>query len=131
MSICKQLLLFLSVGISVIVISCNSDQKNPVSEQQDTSSVGLNPYDSVDLKVEAFKVDSVEHNGQSGWGYDIMVNGKIHIHQPNIPSVMGNTGFSSIDKALRAGEFVIYKMKHNMLPPSVTPEELDSLGVLN
>ena len=30
-----------------------------------------------------------------------------------------------------AGEFVIQKIKNNILPPSVTPEELDSLGVLD
>ena len=44
---------------------------------------------------------------------------------------MGNAGFSSEEKAAKAGSFIVYKIRNNILPPSVTPEELDSLGVLN
>jgi hypothetical protein len=44
---------------------------------------------------------------------------------------MGNNGFSSEEKAMITGEFIISKIKNNIYPPAVTPEELDSLGVLD
>jgi Domain of unknown function (DUF4907) len=116
----------------ITISSCG--QNNTTEKSQPVASqpvAGYNPYKDARLTVEVFKVDSIEHNGSRGWGYDIMINGEIHIHQPNIPAVMGNNGFSSEEKALMAGEFVIQKIKNNILPPSVTPEELDSLGVLD
>ena len=116
----------------ILITSCQqqpeSDNTKPAAAK---STHGYNQYTNADLTVEVFKVDSIEHNGSRGWGYDILVNGEIHIHQPNIPAVMGNNGFSSEEKARTAGEFVIQKIKNNILPPAVSPEELDSLGVLD
>jgi hypothetical protein len=106
-----------------------SPKKDPAPAE--TSAPGYNPYKDASLFVEVFKVDSIENNGSRGWGYDIIMNGEVHIHQPHIPAIMGNNGFSSEEKALKAGEFVIQKIKNNILPPRVTPEELDSLGVLD
>lgn len=130
----KAMLLIVAVGI-LIFSSCNE----PVKEQDKAeakpaalkTAPGYNPYEDLEMRVEVFKIDSIEHNGSKGWGYDILINGIVHIHQPNIPAVMGNNGFSSEEKALIAGEYVIRKIKNNILPPAVTPEELDSLGVLN
>jgi hypothetical protein len=64
------------------------------------------------------------------FGYEIWLNGKRIIYQTNIPSMPGNNGFSSEEKAKKAGEFVAEKIRNNQMPPTVTPEELDSLGVL-
>ncbi len=118
-----------------VVITMSACQQAPEKEipatQQNQPAPGFNPYQDANLTVEVFKVDSIEHNGTHGWGYDIMINGEIHIHQPHIPAVMGNNGFSSEEKAQIAGEFVIKKIKNNILPPRVSPEELDSLGVLD
>ena len=104
------------------------ETKAPVKQQP---VAGYNPYENADLSVEVFKVDSVEFNGTRGWGYDILIDGKIYIHQPNVPAIIGNNGFSSEEKAMLTGEFVISKIKNNIFPPAVTPEELDSLGVLD
>ena len=82
-----------------------------------------NPYKNSKLEVKTFK-DS------SGWGYDIFIDGKQYIHQPHIPGVAGINGFLSTEKAKKAGEFVAYKIGNNIMPPSVTQQELDSLGVL-
>ena len=129
---------FSNLRISILIAgvlflaSCQQQPDAGSAKSANTKSThGYNPYNDADLTVEVFKVDSIEHNGSRGWGYDILVNGEIHIHQPNIPAVMGNNGFSSEEKARTAGEFVIQKIKNNILPPSVTPEELDSLGVLD
>jgi len=121
---------FILVSIA-IVTSC--DQKKPLTEQSapvQQQTAPYNPYLDSKITVEVFKVDSIETNGSRGWGYDIMIDGKIYIHQPNIPAIMGNNGFSSEEQARAAGEFIVSKIMKNILPPSVTAEELDSLGLL-
>jgi hypothetical protein len=118
--------------LCIVAYGCNSN-KEPVENQSEVQKPlpGYNKFEKTELTVAVFKVDSTEVHGMRGWGYDILADGAIYIHQPNVPAVMGNNGFSSEEKALKAGEFVIGKIRNNIVPPSVTPEELDSLGVLN
>ncbi|MDQ3052225.1 MAG: DUF4907 domain-containing protein [Bacteroidota bacterium] len=119
------------VGVLFTTACQPAPEKEIPAAEQNQPAPGFNQYKDANLTVEVFKIDSIDHNGTHGWGYDIMINGEIHIHQPHIPAVMGNNGFSSEEKAQIAGEFVIKKIKNNILPPRVSPEELDSLGVLN
>ena len=125
-------LLYAVISISVMAQSCNSNNE-PVDKEPEVQQPlpGYNKFEKTKLTVSVFKIDSTEMNGSRGWGYDILADGAIYIHQPNIPAIMGNNGFSSEEKAQKAGEFVISKIRNNIVPPSVTPDELDSLGVLN
>ncbi len=120
------------ISLSLIAQSCNSN-KEPVDQEPKVQQPlpGYNNFEKTKLTVSVFKIDSSELNGSRGWGYDILADGEPYIHQPNVPAIMGNNGFSSEEKALKAGEFVISKIRNNIIPPSVTPAELDSLGVLN
>lgn len=129
-------LLSLTFILLFSLAGCKNDNK--VYIESDVKSLadnqhapGYNQYENSKITVVVFKVDSIETNGSRGWGYDIMIDNKMYIHQPNVPAVMGNNGFPSEDQARKAGEFIMYKIKNNIIPPSVTPEELDSLGVLD
>ena len=51
------------------------------------------------------------------------------VHQPNIPAVMGNRGFSTEEDAAKTADLVMYKLKNNIMPPSVSVSELDSIGI--
>ncbi|MFK7948435.1 MAG: DUF4907 domain-containing protein [Saprospiraceae bacterium] len=95
-----------------------SEHQNSVEQTVETPKRVLNLSDST-------------YQTEVGWGYDIKQNGKPYIHQPHIPSVGGNQGFSTQAKAEKAASFVRYKIENNIMPPSVSPEELDSLGVLD
>ncbi len=68
---------------------------------------------------------------QGGFGYNIIRAGKLYIHQSTIPAIPGTKSFSSQMKAMHTAEFVIHKLESGIEPPSVTKEELDSLGVLD
>jgi len=83
-----------------------------------------NAYDAYKIEVRTFQ------EGTQGWGYDILLNGEPHIHQPHIPAVSGNQGFKDEASARKAANLIVWKMKHNIMPPSISTEELDSLGVL-
>lgn len=65
---------------------------------------------------------------QYGWGYQITINEKPFIHQDCIPAVPGYQPFRSKEDAMRVGELVIYKIRHQ-LSPAVNRRELDSLRI--
>lgn len=116
------------IFIFFLLCSCGSEQTTEkVSAPTDTPLLATEPNVAA-YSVVAFLSDST--NQASGFGYNIMMDGHTFIHQPSIPSIQGNKGFHSIQQAEKTANFVIYKLTHNMMPPSVTPKELDSLGVL-
>ena len=121
-----------AITSAFLISSCgNNKEENEEKKTPPVETNTFNPYENSKFTVQVFKVDSIEENGLRGWGYNILIDGQPYIHQPNIPAVMGNAGFSSEEKARKAGEFIIYKIKNNVIPPAVTPEELDSIEVLN
>jgi len=65
------------------------------------------------------------------YGYNILHNERILIHQQHIPALPGNIGFNTEEDAKKVAEMVIEKIRRNGFLPSVSREELDSLGVLN
>ena len=72
------------------------------------------------FKTEVFRTEG-------GWGYNILRDGKIFIHQPSVPSVMDNRPFRTALSAKNAGEKVKAKLRHHELP-SLTPDELKEAG---
>jgi hypothetical protein len=63
-----------------------------------------------------------------GWGYDVLVNDSLFIHQQQMPAVEGNRGFSSQKEAEKVAELVIARMKRKELP-TILLRDLDSLGI--
>jgi hypothetical protein len=117
--------------IFTVLFSCQQPQETNTVPPEEQPTTQFSPYENSEITVEPFKVDSMENNGSSGWGYNILIDGKLYIHQPNIPAIMGNNGFSSEEKAREAGEFIVEKIRKKILPPSVTAEELESRGLLD
>jgi len=70
-------------------------------------------------------------NETKDWGYEIIVDGKLFIHQAHIPAQQGIKGFSTEEKALKTGNFMVYKLNMGMDMPTVNLAELDSLKVLD
>ena len=73
----------------------------------------------------SFEVTSSE----VGYGYVIFKSGKAFIKQPYIPAIQGTKGFESKDDAAKVAELMIYKLEKDILPPSVSLDELDSLNI--
>lgn len=85
-------------------------QKNPYAEAQITTRI----------------IPSVNNT----FGYDIIVNGKTLVHQPHIPGLPGNDGFTTKERAQTVAEFVVRKIRNNEVPPTVKIEDLHNMGVL-
>ena len=127
--------LIVAIGLNIAIIGCH---RKDGSTQDDGSSNAVadtlpvaadtlkNPYENSIVEVKTYPNKSP----LTGYGYDLFVDGVLKVHQPHIPAIPGTRGFSSEAYAKQAGELVAFKVKNNIMPPSVTPEELDSLGVL-
>ena len=92
-----------------------------------------NPYKNAKIEVKALdnaKSKTADEARVGGYGYDIYIFDALYVHQPNVPAINGNRGFKTKEQAQQAGELVAYKIKNNIMPPSVSIQELDSLGVL-
>jgi len=64
------------------------------------------------------------------WGYDIYLQKRLFIHQPNIPGLPGNEGFKTKSDVKKVARLVIGKIKKGEMPPSVTVEEMKKIKVL-
>ena len=105
--------------------------KESVSGNQNNDAVNPSTTPVSSAVIDSFEVRTFMNQGApGGYGYDVLMGGKIYIHQPHIPAVAGNNGFPSAESALKTGTFIVTKIRKNIMPPSVTKEELDSLGVL-
>ena len=124
--------------IIYFLVSCTPSTKHEQEERDITAPVikeitGAGSA-STDLPVSdssvTVKVFSNEGDAQlKGYGYDIYIDGKRYVHQPHVPAVAGNRGFTTETDARKTAEYVAYKIQHNIMPPSISVEELDSLGI--
>ena len=123
-SICLAVLFILCVfatfpgtSISADEAACKQEIKKEVKEQK-------NPYAKADITINI--IPSLNQS----FGYDIRLYGRPLVHQPNIPGLPGNEGFNTREKAQRVAEFVVKKIRNNEMPPTVTIEDLNDMGVL-
>jgi hypothetical protein len=120
----KKMKLCVYLFASAFIFACRSHDTNKQHEQivtEDTQS-SASGKDSMNVTVKTFSENDE-------WGYDILINDKMYIHQPHIPAVSGNNGFATEAVAKKTGEFVAFKIRNHIMPPSVTPHELDSLQI--
>ena len=63
-----------------------------------------------------------------GWGYDILTDGKVFIHQDFIPAVPGQRAFRTREDALTVGKKVYERVMAGK-QPMVTAEEVKGMGI--
>lgn len=83
-----------------------------------------NPYSNAKISIKI--IPSVNKT----FGYDILLYGRPLVHQPNIPGLPGNEGFTTKERAQKVAAFVVKKIRNNEMPPTVTIDDLNKMGVL-
>jgi Domain of unknown function (DUF4907) len=58
----------------------------------------------------------------NGWGYDILVDGKLFIRQESVPVLSGSQGFDTKEQAEETARLIINKMKRGEEPTVTTFE---------
>jgi len=110
--------LFIFVLLPETSIKANETAgKKEAKEQKD-------PYTNAEITIKI--IPSVKRT----FGYDIILYGRTLVHQPNIPSLPGNEGFTTKERAKTVTEFVVKKIRKNEMPPAVTIEDLKNMYVL-
>ncbi len=82
------------------------------------------------FKEKKNHISTTVFEGTHGWGYDILVNNELFIHQELIPAIQAQAGFQTKIQAEQAARLIINKMKRGQLP-TVTTFELEPILSLN
>lgn len=80
------------------------------------------------------------HNGEAfiqlipvkvntGWGYEIYIDGKLYIRQEYIPVISGRHAFATKQNAISAGKLVFKKLQAGKIP-MLTVNDLRSINVI-
>ena len=124
----KTLILFFLIPV---VISYNNQEKITRVTQHIYFDPFLPMLNKDTLTIKIFNNDTIKSNLPiTGFGYDIYRNNALFIHQPTVPALPGNTGFANAANAIKTANLVVYKIQNNIMPPSVSVHELDSIGAL-
>jgi hypothetical protein len=115
---------YLFVSFVILFVVACSEKPSKSSEDE------INGDTNTTLASEKYEVITTENPDQS-FGYQILKDGKLMIDQKNIPAIQGNRGFSSKSDAEKIANFAIDKIKKGAFPPTISVEELDSLGVID
>lgn len=80
---------------------------------------------SLEYKYEIYKNEAP----LNGFGYCIFINNKKTFNSPTVPAIQGNKPFVTKLDAKKIAELSIYKLKNNIMPPTIYIKELDSLQI--
>ena len=81
--------------------------------------ITMKNHDPKRIESRTFKV-------ANGWGYDILVNDSILIHQESIPVLQANQVFKNKEQAEQTAELVVQKLKKGQ-HPTLTKFDLDKI----
>jgi hypothetical protein len=110
------LLTFLELGIIAPVVVNAQVANSNKKENRNSKSKPI-------FKIKTFQ------NNYSEWGYDILKDGILIIHQPDIPAVSGVHGFKSEADALKIAHLMKSKMEQNIMPPTIDMKDLNKLKI--
>ena len=110
-------ILLIFAGLPGASISSDASGNKEVKPQ-------ANPYTNAEITTKIIP------SANNTFGYNILIYGRPLVHQPTIPGLPGNEGFKTKEYAQKTAEFVIKKIRNNEMPPTVTLDELNNLGVL-
>lgn len=110
--------------VTFLLFSCGKESKEVdkieevVTQQENIIKVG-----------DTFGYNIIK-NADNSFGYEIFSEGVKIIKQEHIPAVPGNNGFEKESHAKALAELVIKKLENQIMPPTVTVEEIDSIKAL-
>lgn len=122
--ICIAVIFMLFIFAGIPKISILADEPAGKQELKKEVKQQNNPYANAEITIKI--IPSVKKT----FGYDILLYKIMLVHQPNIPGLPGNEGFTTKERARKVAEFVVKKIRNNEIPPTVTVEELNNMGVL-
>ncbi|MBK7967010.1 MAG: DUF4907 domain-containing protein [Bacteroidetes bacterium] len=119
--------------LGIALAGCNRPQlDNGHSSCMDSIVESKVPKVVADSNTSHFSASTYKNksgDGPEGFGFDIFQDGKMMIHQNSIPAIQGNKAFATEEDAKAVGALMLYKVSKGIMPPTISVEDLDSLGV--
>ncbi len=81
-----------------------------------------------DVKIDNYTSKTII-NGDSTYGYKVLVGNKVLIQQSNIPGIAGTKGFKRKAYAEKTAQLVIKKLSQGIMPPTIDVKELENLKI--
>ena len=100
--------------------------KLPIKRQEGKRLSEKNKQQELAGENLSLKITDSEY---SGFGFEILQGTSPLIIQPHIPAIQGIKGFKTKEQASIIGNYMIYKINHGIMPPSISVQDLDSLGI--
>lgn len=113
----KTSLLIIFLGFNLSFTSCEQTKKEDDVVISTSKKSNSDPY-----RIEIIAL-------QNGFGYQLFENQKLIIDQQSIPAIQGNQAFQTYEAAEKCAVFCLEKIKKGIFPPTITIEELNSLGI--
>jgi len=110
---------------ALLFISCSQDETPSDSQSVNNEKQSEVHSQKIQWSSRAIPIDDL------GWGYELFHGSRRQISQKNIPAISGLHYFETKEKAELAAAFALEKIDQGFFPPSVNPEELDSIGAIN
>jgi hypothetical protein len=100
----------------------------PSAPAQPEISLAQSPETSAaaNTKFTYMIIDAPHHT----YGYDVFADGKLLLHQTSLPALPGNEGFKTKQGATKLALLVIDKIKKGEMPPTISIDEMKTLGVV-
>lgn len=73
------------------------------------------------------RFSTVVFSGFNGWGYDILVDDSVFIHQESIPAIGKGKGFPEKEQAEKAANLVLKKLENKEGLPTLSRFELEEI----
>ena len=116
---------FFLAGILILSVTCAFSQtaknvlvrnkKAPPAAYVQSKKVTATPKPATTKQTLTYQIIPTEDNT---FGYDILSDNKKLIHQPSRPGLPGNGGFKKKEDAEKVAKLVVYKLSHNIMPPT-------------
>ena len=128
---------FIYIGFLLfLLISCehSTDQvkstivneKEPESPA-DTKTNRDEKAEVINVKKSPYEVKTIQNS--LGWGYEVWKDGALIINLTHIPAIQGLRAFASQEQAQKAADIIKNKLDQGVFPPTISIDELRSIGV--
>ena len=115
-------LLLVFIGLVSNAQKTSAAQSTVDNKKQDMSFPSASPFSNNKITYKIIPA------ANKNWCCDILVDGKMLIHQPSAAVFPGNEGFNTKAAAQIVADLVIQKIKNGEMPPNITKEEMQKIG---
>ena len=98
-------------------------------QQRDTATASATSFPAPAAHQDAQLTARITDSPNGTFGYEVYSDGKLLVQQQNVPGRSGWNGCPQRAQAEKLSALVIDKIRHGLMPPTVTEDELKALGL--